>query len=123
MALAALLARLSGSESFAELQRTLGKKRAASLIHLPHPAKAALVAALAVDQRVVWIARDPEVAERVADTLIVLVIHVVELLFAFKYVRTYKGPLGISVLLTLLFGLFHWLPLARAKSQEVTKLP
>ena len=56
-------------------------------------------------------------------TLIVLVIHVVELLFAFKYVRTYKGPLGISVLLTLLFGLFHWLPLARAKSQEVTKLP
>jgi transcription-repair coupling factor (superfamily II helicase) len=69
VALAALLARLSESEPFAEIQRTLGKKHAASLIHLPHPAKAALVAALAADQRVVWIARDPEVAERVADTL------------------------------------------------------
>ena len=69
VALAALLARLSGSEPFADLQRTLGKKHAASLIHLPHPAKAALVAALAADQRVVWIARDPGVAERVADTL------------------------------------------------------
>lgn len=48
--------------------------------------------------------------------LILLAIHVVELLFVFKHVRLYPGPLAVSVLLTLLFGLLHWKPLADAAS-------
>jgi len=48
--------------------------------------------------------------------LILLVIHVAELLFVFKHVRLYTGPLAMSVLLTLLFGLLHWKPLADAAS-------
>ena len=46
--------------------------------------------------------------------LILLAIHVAELLFVFKHVRLYTGPLAVSVLLTLLFGLLHWKPLADA---------
>jgi hypothetical protein len=33
---------------------------------------------------------------------------------AFKYVKTYSGPLWVSVVLALLFGVLHWMPLARA---------
>ncbi len=69
MALAALLARLRASEQLRELNTALQRDHAAALIHLPHPAKAALATALASEQRVVWLARSPEVAERVADTL------------------------------------------------------
>jgi hypothetical protein len=43
-----------------------------------------------------------------------LAIHVLEAIVAFKYIKTYKGPLLHSLLLALLFGLLHWLPLARA---------
>ena len=46
--------------------------------------------------------------------LILLGIHVVELLFVFKHVRLHPGPLAVSVLLTLVFGLLHWKPLADA---------
>ena len=46
--------------------------------------------------------------------LILLAIHVAELVFVFKHVRLYTGPLAVSVLLTLLFGLLHWKPLADA---------
>lgn len=45
---------------------------------------------------------------------ILLGLHVLELLAAFKSVRRYPGPLIDSVALTLLFGLLHWLPLAKA---------
>lgn len=69
VALAALLARLHASPQFAELQRQLQGGHSASLIHVPHPAKVALGAALAREGRLVWIARNPEVAERVADSL------------------------------------------------------
>ena len=69
VALAALLARLHASSQFAELQQRLRRDRAASLIHVPHAAKGVLGAALARDARLVWIARNPEVAERVADSL------------------------------------------------------
>lgn len=48
-------------------------------------------------------------------SLILLVIHAVELLLMFKTIRTYPGPLAVSVLLTLLFGLLHWKPLAQAQ--------
>jgi len=47
-------------------------------------------------------------------SLILLVIHAVELLLMFKAVRLYRGPLAISIVLTLLFGLLHWKPLADA---------
>jgi hypothetical protein len=46
--------------------------------------------------------------------LALLVIHVLEAIVAFKYIKTYQGPLWHSLLLALLFGLLHWLPLARA---------
>ncbi|MBL8336434.1 MAG: DUF1145 domain-containing protein [Rhodoferax sp.] len=47
-------------------------------------------------------------------SLILLVIHAVELALMFKAVRRYPGPLATSILLTLLFGLLHWKPLADA---------
>ena len=46
--------------------------------------------------------------------LILLAIHLAELVFVFKHVRSYKGPLAVSMLLTLMFGLLHWKPLADA---------
>jgi uncharacterized protein YhhL (DUF1145 family) len=46
--------------------------------------------------------------------LALLAIHVLEAIVAFKYIETYKGPLWHSLQLALLFGLLHWLPLARA---------
>ena len=48
-----------------------------------------------------------------------LAIHVLELIFVFKNGRLYRGSLVVSILLTLLFGLLHWKPLAdqRARSK------
>jgi len=46
--------------------------------------------------------------------LALLAIHVLEAIVALKYIKTYQGPLWHSLLLALLFGLLHWLPLARA---------
>ncbi len=43
--------------------------------------------------------------------LVVLLAHAGELLLFFPRVRRYPGPLALSILLTMLFGLFHWLPL------------
>jgi hypothetical protein len=47
-------------------------------------------------------------------TLLLLGIHVLETAVAFKHVKAYKGPLLHSIALSLLFGLLHWLPLAKA---------
>jgi hypothetical protein len=44
--------------------------------------------------------------------LVILAVHALELLFAFRHVKRYKGPLAVSVLLTILFGMLHWKPLA-----------
>jgi uncharacterized protein YhhL (DUF1145 family) len=49
--------------------------------------------------------------------IVTLVIHVIEAVVVFKHVRLYRGPLAISVLLTLLFGLLHWKPLADAQAK------
>jgi len=49
--------------------------------------------------------------------LILLGAHVLEVLAAFKSVRLYKGPLLVSVCLTVLFGFLHWLPLAREEAR------
>ena len=45
--------------------------------------------------------------------VLLLVMHSVELLLMFKHVRLYRGPVAVSILLTLLFGVLHWMPLAR----------
>ena len=52
------------------------------------------------------------VMSRVAAIL--LVAHVLETVVMFKYVKRYQGPLAISVLLSILFGLAHWRPLMRS---------
>ncbi len=46
--------------------------------------------------------------------LVMLMAHAVELLVMFKHVKRYPGPLAVSVLLAMLFGLLHWKPLADA---------
>lgn len=46
-------------------------------------------------------------------SLILLAVHVVETVVMFKHVKAYEGALWKSVGLSLLFGLLHWLPLAR----------
>ena len=45
--------------------------------------------------------------------VVLLALHLLELLIAFKYVQRYPGPLIDSVALTLLFGFLHWLPLKK----------
>ncbi len=45
-----------------------------------------------------------------AATLL-LAVHALELVFAFKHLHRYRGLLLMSVLLTLLYGLLHWKPL------------
>ena len=45
--------------------------------------------------------------------VILVAAHMLELLFAFKSVQRYRGPLVDSIALTLLFGLLHWRPLAK----------
>ena len=53
--------------------------------------------------------------------LVLLLIHAVELLVVFKYVRLYRGSLAVSVLLTLLFGLLHWRPLAKEAAKSAAR--
>ena len=67
--LGSLLVRLVASEPFRALRDELATTGRAARQHVPHPAKAALAAALAQGQRVAWIARDSEVADRVADAV------------------------------------------------------
>jgi hypothetical protein len=50
----------------------------------------------------------------------VLLLHALELIFVFDRVRRYRGALGVSVLLTLLFGLLHWKRLADAAEQRAS---
>ena len=49
--------------------------------------------------------------------LVMLAVHAVELAVMFKHVKRYPGPLAISILLTMLFGLLHWKPLADAAKE------
>lgn len=50
--------------------------------------------------------------------LVLFALHVGELLLVFKHVRLYKGPLAVSIVLTLLFGLLHWKPLVDEKANS-----
>lgn len=47
---------------------------------------------------------------------LILAVHVVETIVMFKHVKRYQGPLAVSILLSLLFGLAHWMPLAKKQS-------
>lgn len=60
----------------------------------------------------------PEVVHwaRIAAAVL-LVAHAVEVLAFFSKVKLYKGPVAVSVLLTLLFGFLHWKPLADAAAR------
>lgn len=49
-------------------------------------------------------------------SLILLAVHAVETVVMFKSVRKYAGSLTVSIALSLLFGLLHWMPLAKASS-------
>ena len=51
---------------------------------------------------------------------VLLGLHLLELIFMFRHVRLYKGPLAVSIILTLLFGLLHWKPLADARARAET---
>jgi uncharacterized protein YhhL (DUF1145 family) len=57
------------------------------------------------------------ILQRIA--IIILLAHCVEAVIAFKHVKAYKGSVGVSLLLTLLFGLLHWLPIARQNKPQV----
>ena len=48
---------------------------------------------------------------------VLLGLHALELVFMMRHVRLYRGPLWVSAVLTLLFGVLHWKPLADAKAR------
>lgn len=50
-------------------------------------------------------------------TLALLGVHALECVLAFKYIKKYAGGLWVSLGLALLFGLLHWMPLAKAARQ------
>lgn len=50
-------------------------------------------------------------------SLALWLIHALECLLAYRYIKLYEGPLAKSLLLSLLFGLLHWMPLARKARQ------
>jgi len=55
----------------------------------------------------------PLAAAAAIVTIALLGLHALELLFAYRFLHRYKGPMGVSVVLALLFGVLHWAPLAR----------
>ena len=74
--LSALPPLLAATGSFATLRERLGTPadlgrvgRHASVVAVPHGAKSYLAAALAIGERIVWIARDAEIGDRVAEEL------------------------------------------------------
>jgi transcription-repair coupling factor (superfamily II helicase) len=74
--LSALPPLLAATGSFATLRERLGTPadlgrvgRHASVVAVPHGAKTYLAAALAIGERIVWIARDAEIGDRVAEEL------------------------------------------------------
>jgi transcription-repair coupling factor (superfamily II helicase) len=74
--LSALPPLLAATGSFATLRERLGSPvdvgrvgRHAGVVAVPHGAKSYLAAALALHERIVWIARDAEIGDRVAEEL------------------------------------------------------
>jgi len=66
----------------------------------------------------------PDQAGPIVQTmsLALLLIHALECLLAYRYIKLYPGPLLVSLVLSLLFGLLHWMPLAR-KAREAAMAP
>jgi transcription-repair coupling factor (superfamily II helicase) len=67
---------LAATGSFSTLRERLGAAselgrvaRHAGVVAVPHGAKSYLAAALAIDERIVWISRDAEIGDRVAEEL------------------------------------------------------
>ena len=52
------------------------------------------------------------VVQRLA--LAILAVHGLECLIAFKYIKSYAGSVYLSFVLAMLYGLLHWMPLAKA---------
>ncbi len=48
-------------------------------------------------------------------TLVLLGAHALEVAVFRRQIGLYKGPMAVSVCLTLLFGFLHWKPLADAR--------
>ena len=46
-------------------------------------------------------------------SLALLLIHALECLLAYRYIKLYEGALAVSLVLSMLLGLLHWMPLAR----------
>ena len=46
-------------------------------------------------------------------SILLLGVHALELLYAFRFLHRHKGSMGASVVLALLFGVLHWMPLKR----------
>ncbi len=74
--LSALPPLLAATGSFSTLRERLGAAselgrvaRHAGVVAVPHGAKSYLAAALAIDERIVWISRDAEIGDRVAEEL------------------------------------------------------
>lgn len=44
-----------------------------------------------------------------------LVVHALEAVVFHRKLALYQGPMGVSVLLTVLFGFLHWLPLSKSQ--------
>jgi len=55
----------------------------------------------------------PLAAAAAIVTIALVGLHALELLYAFRFLHRYKGSMGMSVVLALLFGVLHWAPLAR----------
>lgn len=47
---------------------------------------------------------------------VLLAVHTAELPLAWQHLRRDRRPLALGLLLTLLYGLMHWWPLARAQA-------
>ena len=77
----------------------------------------AFYAAVLASFVVAWPA-SPEVVHwaRIAAAVL-LAVHAVEAVVFFRKLALYKGPLPVSIALTLLFGVLHWKPLADAAAR------
>jgi len=62
-----------------------------------------------------WAGEGAELCLRVS--LAMLAVHMLELAWARRWLALHPGPLWVSVLLTVLFGVLHWWPLKVQASQ------
>jgi uncharacterized protein YhhL (DUF1145 family) len=80
------------------------------------PAALLLYGAALAAQAGLWTGSAAVIVRNVAAVM--LLAHAIETVVAFRYVRRYRGALAVSIVLALLFGLLHILPLARQSSRH-----